>query len=121
MPATVQLNTRIDPKLKRSGDAVFARGGFTPSDAVRALWTYAARHQEIPDFMLSGEEGDRTRAPEADEAPRTSAGLALRVAAEQCGFKAIPNSSTAENAPSWEDLRDEIYDAMLDEMEQRCR
>lgn len=121
MPATVQLNTRIDPMLKRSGDAVLARSGFTSSDAVRALWSYVARHQEIPDFMLSDEDGSFARAPETDAASRTSAGLALQVAAEQCGFKPIPNGDITADVLSWSELRDEMYDAMLDEMEERCR
>ena len=52
MPATVQLNTRIDPELKRSGDAVFARAGLTPSEVVRAVWAHAARTQSVPECVL---------------------------------------------------------------------
>ncbi|RVU97582.1 hypothetical protein EII22_05400 [Coriobacteriales bacterium OH1046] len=49
MPATVQLNTRIDPGLKARGDAVFARAGLTPSEAVCSMREYAARAQEVPE------------------------------------------------------------------------
>ena len=53
-----QMNTRIDRKLKERGDAALARAGFTPSQAVRALWKFAAEHEpkEI-EALLRGEEG----------------------------------------------------------------
>ena len=57
MPATVQLNTRIDPELKRSGDAVFARAGLTPSEVVRAVWAHAARTQSVPECVLDESAG----------------------------------------------------------------
>ena len=43
MGATAQLNVRMDPALKAAGDAGLADIGFSPSEAVRALWTLAAR------------------------------------------------------------------------------
>lgn len=39
----VQMNTRIDRTLKQEGDRVFKEEGFTPSEAIRAFWDYAAR------------------------------------------------------------------------------
>lgn len=44
----VQMNVRIDDMLKARGDAVFASLGLTPTDAVRALWEYAAAHADAP-------------------------------------------------------------------------
>lgn len=51
MPATVQLNTRIDPEIKRRGDAAFARAGLSSSEVVRAVWSYVAREQRVPQFL----------------------------------------------------------------------
>ena len=43
MTATVQVNVRIDRDLKKAGDEALALIGFSPSQAVRALWEKAAR------------------------------------------------------------------------------
>lgn len=50
MPAT-QMNTRIDEALKRSGDEVLAKCGYSPSQAIRALWTYVVQANDVPSFM----------------------------------------------------------------------
>ena len=55
--AAVQMNVRIDEGLKERGDEVFARAGFTPSQAVRAVWECADRTGEVPAFMRAS-EGD---------------------------------------------------------------
>lgn len=39
-----QMNVRIEADLKERGDRVFACLGYTPSEIVRALWSYADRH-----------------------------------------------------------------------------
>lgn len=44
----VQMNTRIDRDLKQRGDAALAQAGFSPSEAVRALWEFAAAHRHEP-------------------------------------------------------------------------
>lgn len=43
-----QMNTRIEADLKRQGDAALARAGYSPSQAVRALWSFAARNAHAP-------------------------------------------------------------------------
>ena len=48
MEAT-QLNVRISPELKARGDEALSEAGFTPSAAVRALWSLAVAHREDPD------------------------------------------------------------------------
>ena len=35
---TIQFNTRIERSLKLAGDDVLKRAGYSPSQAVRALW-----------------------------------------------------------------------------------
>ena len=41
----VQMNTRIDAALKADGDAAFAEFGYSPSEAVRLVWGFAARNR----------------------------------------------------------------------------
>lgn len=51
MPVTVdttQMNVRIGSSLKREGDAVLAEAGYTPSQAVRAVWELAVRLRNQP-------------------------------------------------------------------------
>ncbi|WP_080801626.1 hypothetical protein [Arabiibacter massiliensis] len=43
-----QFNTRIDSVMKERGDAVLKQAGYSPSHAVRALWTFAASHAHEP-------------------------------------------------------------------------
>lgn len=43
--AAVQMNTRIDATLKAEGDAAFAELGYSPSEAVRLVWGFAARNR----------------------------------------------------------------------------
>lgn len=43
MPAT-QMNLRIDAHIKERGDAALAEAGYSPSQAVRVIWEFAASH-----------------------------------------------------------------------------
>ena len=47
MSAT-QMNMRIDSALKATGDLAIREGGSTPSEIVRAVWSYAARNRHKP-------------------------------------------------------------------------
>lgn len=46
-----QMNTRIPADLKKCGDAVLAKIGYSPSAAVRALWRLAAMHESDPQVV----------------------------------------------------------------------
>ena len=107
MPATVQLNTRIDPELKRRGDAVFSRAGLTPSDVVRAVWRAAAQTQRVPECIEAAREN-----PDRAAAIREGHGLACRVMRD-AGVPISPTLSSYRH----DDLRDEYYDDMLAAME----
>lgn len=51
MPATAemtQFNTRMEKQLKQAGDSVLKDAGFTPSQAVRALWRLAVNNSNNP-------------------------------------------------------------------------
>lgn len=67
-PATVQLNTRISADLKEQGDQALARAGYTPSQAVRALWEFATRHAHEPSAVHAILEDEDTAKDAADEA-----------------------------------------------------
>ncbi|MEG0476166.1 MAG: translation repressor RelB [Raoultibacter sp.] len=43
MPAT-QMNVRIDSRIKERGDAALTEAGYSPSQAVRIIWEFAACH-----------------------------------------------------------------------------
>lgn len=46
--ATAQINARISPDLKARGDAALLDAGFSPTQAIRALWDFAAGHADNP-------------------------------------------------------------------------
>ncbi|MFR3091520.1 MAG: hypothetical protein ACLTMP_07235 [Eggerthella lenta] len=50
---TIQFNTRIERSLKLAGDDVLKRAGYSPSQAVRALWRKAAGCGENPSAIVN--------------------------------------------------------------------
>lgn len=48
-----QVNVRMDSELKRAGDAALAKAGWTPTQAVRALWSFASKHASDPEKVAS--------------------------------------------------------------------
>lgn len=106
-----QLNTRIDPEVKRRGDAVFARAGLTSSQVVRAVWQSAADTQEVPACVLPRED---VAQQQRLAAVARGTGLASRMLAEM-GYAPI-----AEPEPfDYKAYRDHMYDEMIEEMEAR--
>ena len=59
----VQMNTRIDADLKRRGDEALKRAGFTPSQAIRALWEYAADKAYEEGLALAKRFAEKTGVP----------------------------------------------------------
>lgn len=51
LPAAAQINARIAPELKARGDAALLNAGFSPTQAIRALWDFAAEHFDDPDVI----------------------------------------------------------------------
>lgn len=119
MEAAIQMNTRIGRALKERGDAVLAQQGFTPSQAVRALWSFFCEHQDVPAFMTTQEDAAVSAERERKlELIRANVGLALSIARTECGYTG-PNDVLG--GKTWHELQDDMYDNMLDEMEVRCR
>lgn len=111
--ATVQLNTRIDPMLKAGGDAVLTRNGLGPSDAIRALWSYLAEHQTLPGFMVA----DKREAHCAKSLAEQGCGLAF----SSLGLSVSDFVSGESSADNWDAVRDDLYDAMIADIEANCR
>lgn len=111
--ATVQLNTRIDPMLKAGGDAVLTRNGLGSSDAIRALWAYLVEHQTLPGFMVAG----KREAPRAESLAEQGCGLAF----SSLGLRASDFAPAESSAEDWDVVRDDMYDAMIADIEANCR
>ena len=61
---TVQFNTRMERSLKQDGDAALKSAGYTPSEAVRALWRKAVKRAENPRAIVDLlEDGPPSRTP----------------------------------------------------------
>lgn len=69
-PAQSQVNARIDAKLKAEGDAALASAGFTPTQAVRMLWTLAVRCQGEPEKLRAALDPDSAEPSEDERAER---------------------------------------------------
>ena len=71
MAEMIQLNARIDRELKAAGDSALSLIGFSPSQAVRALWGKAARRgkdlEEVAE-LLSQTTGRRLKEEATTEA-----------------------------------------------------
>lgn len=111
--ATVQLNTRIDPMLKAGGDAVLTRNGLGPSDAIRALWVYLVEHQALPGFMVA----DKREAPRAESLAERGCGLAF----SSLGLRVSDFAPAGLSAEDWDAVRDDMYEAMIADIEANCR
>lgn len=71
----VQMNTRIDRLLKERGDAALKQAGYSPSQAVRKLWEFAAKHQHNPKAIqkaLEFSEGEPYQTSKSENASKTS-------------------------------------------------
>lgn len=77
---TTQFNTRLERSLKQAGDAVLKRAGYTPSQAVRALWRKAAGCAENPQAIV-----DLLEDAPASARPRTAEDDAARLEALRRG------------------------------------
>ena len=76
-----QMNVRISAQVKQEGDEALASIGFTPTQAVRALWSHAAKRgealEEVKRFLMKVERG--------------SAKGELASSALEAGWQIIPN------------------------------
>lgn len=104
------MNTRIDESLKKTGDAVLARLGYSPSAAVRGLWQYIVNNQDDANTIVrviepSAAAGISESASHKVEATRSIRELFAQTAAE-LGIEDAPPGGVE---PSWDELRDDWY------------
>lgn len=118
----VQMNVRIDRELKREGDAALAAAGYTPSQAVRALWEnavalrrdtetlkdYLSRQSPKSQAQPAQSEPTEEAVPEEDEGLRAHN---ARMQAIQQRFAAIGIDTSAPYADDESD--DDAREAVL--------
>lgn len=112
---TVQMNVRIDEETKEAGDAAFARIGLTPSQTVRLLWGYAARHANDPEalrILLGKLDDEQAEGGASSEQER-------RIEAFHEGWALIDNFRKEHNltcvVPEDDDERMAYYDQLREE------
>ncbi|WP_295997743.1 type II toxin-antitoxin system RelB/DinJ family antitoxin [uncultured Adlercreutzia sp.] len=103
-----QMNVRMNEKLRIEGNLALEEVGWSPSQATRALWGFAARNRRNPNKLremqrfLEGAselEGER---PQPSEAVLRGPQI-IREFREKYG---LPDSDP-NDAPSYEELREE--------------
>ena len=52
-----QVNARVRPELKKSGEAALANAGYTPTKAIRLLYAFASEHASSPQAIADYLEG----------------------------------------------------------------
>lgn len=110
-----QMNIRMDSTLKEQGDAVLAAAGFSPSQAVRALWKLALAYKDKPAQIASVLEPDNALQEESAHEAERARKLALVSSWEEEteGFYkqvGIEFSSSSELATlSYKQLRELAY------------
>ena len=121
MGTSAQLNVRMDPLLKAAGDAGLADIGFSPSEAVRALWTLAARRgkdaMQVKKLLATAssmvaEETAVEEEPDVPDVLRRGWNIVPEGMAK-LGITLKPRSDTPE---SYEDM---LYEEYLERMRER--
>lgn len=110
---TTQMNIRINPALKERGDAVFKQLGWSPSEAVRAFWSFADAHADDPQLVAKAVVIPANRHESQQEDFVKEAQSIVSDFAREHGF-ALPQEY------DYEKLRDQVHNARLDELEERC-
>ena len=114
--APVQMNVRIEAGLKERGDRVFERLGYTPSQVVRAVWEYAASHDDAPAIVERMLRSGRDEATSIERELRDFELAQGRVLVDDfCHMHAIPDSARPEDI----DYDQVLEQAYLDRLKTR--
>ncbi len=115
----VQLNTRIPVDLKEQGDRALERAGYTSSQAVRALWEFAARHAHEPGavhtLLEEDEAGKETKSTQSRLSAYEKGTHIIERAYEALGLN--PHETYGFRHASYKELRDQYYDERLEQGE----
>lgn len=113
----VQMNVRIGDRLKRAGDDVLLQLGMTPSAAVRGLWEFLVAHQDEPDVVRAVIDPAASQSAQDHKQMRQRTMQAVRSRygqlASSLGIEGVAFSAE----PTWDELRDMLYDARLEELQ----
>ena len=116
---TVQINARISRPLKERGDAALERAGYSPSQAIRKLWDFAANNAHNPraiQSMFGAEEEAAQIDPEEERARRREVVMkSANIVADAYERLGITPSDWTTNA-SYEEMRE--Y-ALLERLRER--
>lgn len=117
---TVQINARISRSLKERGDAALERAGYSPSQAIRKLWDFAANNAHNPraiQSLFEAEEDDAARIEADEERARRREAMRkdMNIVADAYERAGIKPSDWTTNA-SYEEMRD--Y-ALLERLRER--
>lgn len=113
----VQMNVRIGDRLKRAGDDVLLQLGMTPSAAVRGLWEFLVAHQDEPEAVRAVIDPAASQSAQDHKQMRQRTMQAVRSRygqlASSLGIEGVAFSAE----PTWDELRDMVYDARLEELQ----
>lgn len=106
---TVQINARISRPLKERGDAALERAGYSPSQAIRKLWNFAANNAHNPRAIQSmfgaEEEAAQVDAEEERARRREVVMKSANIVADAYERLGITPSDWTTNA-SYEEMRE---------------
>lgn len=90
-----QLNIRLDAALKQEGNAILSQRGQTPSQLVRAAWSYLVLHGTVPPSLEHLIDQDTLDNPPVEQSPKQLCDAGAKLVAgfyEQAG---IPQPRTS--------------------------
>lgn len=119
-PKSSQMNIRMQESIKERGEKAFAHIGLTPSEAVRKLWDFAARHENDPK-ALQGLIAELDEVDTPEEAAQLSKLESLQEIDRmrenlysELGITPAPLSENdAERIAYYEELAEQYYDEKL--------
>lgn len=117
MSSMAQLNTRMKPELKASGDSMLELYGISPSEVIRTLWEKISLGEEamsqlVAAFLAEPAVGT-TRTAAREEG---SSGIARMVRERQASFERESGLDPTTYVPLDEDeLNDLVYQDYLEE------
>lgn len=107
--ASVQMNLRIDEQVKQLGDAALMEAGYSPTQAVRTVWSFAAAHahepQKVRQFLQRAEAEHDTGSAARKKKLRAALGRCDDLRAQLDAAVGVSSSLAFEAAPDKE-LRD---------------
>ena len=111
-PTSTQLNVRMEPELKASGDAVLLNYGISPSQMVRSVWKAVSQGGDALKRVMEALEDSPVSVPvnSSDSAVRGT-----QLFSEACKQLGISGTSYVPDARPWRELREEAIEDRLSE------